>query len=94
MDDFPFLVVAPHLPVNVSWDPEWVMATIAVAQARWPVDPNRIYLTGLSLGGYGTWDTAALYLDTFAAIASISGRGKPGLTLYPDRDHDAWTETY
>ncbi len=135
MDDFPFLVVAPHLPVDVSWDPEWVTAVVGDAMSRWPVDRDRVYLTGLSLGGHGTWDTAARYPDMFAAIAPVSGRGdqeracslaglpiwsfhgvlddivaasdnqamvdavrrcggEPGLTLYPDTGHDAWTGTY
>ena len=131
----PFLVIAPHLTVDVYWDPLWVRAVIDDARDRWPVDPERIYLTGLSLGGHGTWDTAAAYPDLFAAIAPISGQGNPEgacrlrdtpiwsfhgdrddvvpaagnqamvdavracggmpeLTLYPDRGHDAWSETY
>ncbi|MEX0668926.1 MAG: PHB depolymerase family esterase [Pirellulales bacterium] len=40
-----------------------------------PVDPNRIYLTGLSMGGYGTWDLAARMPDRFAALLPICGGG-------------------
>lgn len=41
------------------------------------VDPNRIYITGLSMGGYGTWDAIARYPDYFAAAAPICGGGDP-----------------
>ena len=39
------------------------------------VDPNRIYITGLSMGGYGTWDLAARMPDRFAAILPVCGGG-------------------
>lgn len=41
------------------------------------VDRNRIYITGLSMGGYGTWDAIARYPDYFAAAAPICGGGDP-----------------
>lgn len=41
------------------------------------VDPNRIYITGLSMGGYGTWDAIARYPGFFAAAAPICGGGDP-----------------
>lgn len=41
------------------------------------VDPNRIYITGLSMGGYGTWDAVARYPEMFAAAAPICGGGDP-----------------
>ena len=41
-----------------------------------PVDKKRVYLTGLSQGGFGTWSTAAEYPDKFAAIAPVCGGGK------------------
>ncbi len=41
------------------------------------IDPKRIYLTGLSMGGYGTWATAIEYPERFAAIAPICGGGDP-----------------
>jgi predicted peptidase len=40
-----------------------------------PVDRSRIYLTGLSMGGYGSWDLAVRHPDWFAAIAPICGGG-------------------
>lgn len=41
------------------------------------VDPARVYITGLSMGGYGTWDAIARYPDFFAAAAPICGGGDP-----------------
>ena len=41
------------------------------------VDPNRMYITGLSMGGYGTWDAIARYPDFFAAAAPVCGGGDP-----------------
>ncbi|HEX3000480.1 MAG TPA: prolyl oligopeptidase family serine peptidase [Armatimonadota bacterium] len=46
--------------------------------ARYRVDPDRIYLTGLSMGGYGAWDMAIEFPDLFAAIAPLCGGGDPG----------------
>lgn len=45
--------------------------------AEKPVDASRIYITGLSMGGYGTWDAIARYPDLFAAAAPICGGGDP-----------------
>ncbi len=44
---------------------------------HYPVDEKRIYLTGLSMGGFGTWAWAAEKPETFAAIAPICGGGNP-----------------
>ena len=43
--------------------------------SEYKTDPKRIYLTGLSMGGMGTWDMALTYPDKWAAIAPICGRG-------------------
>ena len=44
-----------------------------------PVDPDRVYLTGESMGGYGTWEIAVRYPDRFAAIAPVCGVGEAWL---------------
>ncbi len=44
---------------------------------KYAVDSERIYLTGLSMGGYGTWSLACTYPDRFAAIAPVCGGGMP-----------------
>lgn len=76
--DFPFIVVSPQCPKD-DWWPEKVEVLIHLLDdivARYYVDTERSYLTGLSMGGYGTWALAAAYPDRFAAIAPICGGGK------------------
>lgn len=47
---------------------------------EYPVDPNRIYITGLSMGGFGTWDLITRYPDKFASAIPMSGAGDPSKT--------------
>jgi predicted esterase len=54
-----------------------VLDVIAEVQRSYRVDGNRIYLTGHSMGGFGTWYVAINHPDIFAAIAPISGGGNP-----------------
>ena len=66
-----FIVAAPQCPEGSWWNPTDVLALIDHLLATQPVDPNRIYLTGLSMGGYGTWGWAGARPERFAAIALI-----------------------
>lgn len=54
-----------------------VLDVIAEVGRAYKIDPNRIYMTGHSMGGYGTWSVAMDHPDLFAAIAPISGGGNP-----------------
>jgi predicted peptidase len=135
--EFPFIVVSPQCPTD-SWWPEQVDALAALlddVQSKHAVDATRVYLTGLSMGGFGTWTLACRYPERFAAIAPICGGGdrylvsrlknvpvwvfhgakdptvplqastdmvealkraggEVQLTVYPEAQHDSWTETY
>ncbi len=78
-DPFPFIVISPQAYENTPW---WVGDTLQILNAlldevinTYQVDADRVYLTGLSMGGYGTWFMATNYPDRFAATASISGSG-------------------
>jgi len=62
-------------PAAPSTDLAAAIAAIDEVVAREPVDPARIYLTGLSMGGYGTWDLAARFPERFAAAMPICGGG-------------------
>jgi predicted peptidase len=75
--DFPFVVISPQCPAGKWWDPTTVVAVLDEVIEKYQVDPDRVYLTGLSMGGFGTWETALAYPDRFAAIAPICGRGNP-----------------
>jgi len=73
--DFPFIVVSPQCP-GASWWTDEIEVLINLLDdivARYEVDTTRIYLTGLSMGGYGTWALAWMYPQRFAAIAPICG---------------------
>lgn len=76
--DFPFIVVSPQCPGGSWWTDEIEVLTNLLDEvvARHQVDKTRIYLTGLSMGGYGTWSLAAAHPECFAAIAPICGGGK------------------
>jgi len=75
--DFPFIVVSPQCPKEQWWDDnlDVLIHLLDDIVARYAVDEERIYLTGLSMGGYGTWDLASRYPDRFAAIAPVCGGG-------------------
>jgi predicted peptidase len=75
--DFPFIVIAPQCPWNTWWpelaDP--LEELLRYCEATLAVDSQRLYLTGLSMGGYGSWYFGALWPKRFAAVAPICGGG-------------------
>lgn len=75
--DFPFIVVAPQCPAGIFWSVKALNDLLDKIIAEDRVDADRVYLTGLSMGGYGTWDWAIQSPDRFAAIAPICGGGNP-----------------
>jgi predicted peptidase len=73
--DFPFIVVSPQCPPGERWSNEVLVNLLDEIISQHAVDTNRIYLTGLSMGGFGTWSLAAEYPHKWAAIAPICGGG-------------------
>lgn len=133
--EFPFIVVSPQCPLNKRWDPDELTALLDYLIENYKVDKDKIYVTGLSMGGNGTWRLAAKIPDRLAAVIPICGwgdlfevcmmgklpvwafhgakdpvvplkasedlvqrlnscGGNAKLTVYPDAEHDSWTETY
>jgi predicted peptidase len=142
--DFPFILISPQCPDAGSWSDEALLGVLDEVIKKHRVDRSRVYLTGLSMGGYGTFSLGLKYPERFAAIAPICGGGDllpillpaPGkeallkrlpvwvfhgakdtlvplsesermvsalkragnetvkLTVYPEAEHDSWTETY
>ncbi len=78
-EDFPFIAVSPQCPAESWWtfELEALEALLNDIINKYKVDKDRIYLTGLSMGGFGTWSLAIRNPDTFAAIAPICGGGDP-----------------
>ena len=75
--DFPFILVSPLLPADEDWDLARLDAIVDHVMATLPVDPSRIYLTGLSRGAHATWRWGAAEPERFAALAPVAGRGDP-----------------
>ena len=78
-DNFDFVVLSPQAAGGSAW---WTGNTVDVMDAlvaevaeTYLVDEDRIYLTGLSMGGYGSWFFSMAHHDRFAAMASLSGSG-------------------
>ncbi len=74
--DFPFIVVSPQSSGR-GWNPDTLNALLDDVVKNYRVDTDRVYLTGLSMGGFGTWALAAAHPERFAAIAPICGGGNP-----------------
>ncbi len=77
---WPFIVVFPQKPtMKAQWaeHEDLVMATLRATQSEYSVDVSRVYLTGLSQGGAGTWAIGAKHPEVFAAIAPVCGYGEP-----------------
>ncbi len=89
-DGLPFVVLAPQCPAGKSWDPTTVIALTNKIAAEENIDPTRIHLTGLSMGGFGTWDIIAEAPDLFASAVPICGGGDP-VTAPKIKDIPIWT---
>lgn len=139
-----FVVVSPQCAKNKWWDTETLLALLDEVTTKHRIDVRRVYLTGLSMGGYGAWALGMGYPERFAAMVPICGGGEfasaymssllkradlrrlpvwafhgakdpsvplvesermvamlkhmevrnPKLTVYPDAEHESWTETY
>lgn len=76
-DDFPFVVVSPQAGSDSIWSNLAMDALIDDVVRRYRLDPDRVYLTGLSMGGYGIWQLAMEFPRRFAAIAPVSAGGVP-----------------
>jgi predicted peptidase len=140
-NNFPFIVVSPQCPEGKIWSNDLLLALLDEIENQYAVDLHRVYLTGLSMGGFGTWSLGLSHPEKFAAIAPICGGGefitplladktqlatlpvwafhgakdpvvpleesermvnllkKSGVrevkfTVYPEAQHDCWTQTY
>lgn len=76
-DRFPAIVIMPQCPEGAFWDVILERMETAMAQIHeeYRIDDHRVYLTGLSMGGYGTWLWGGMKTGTFAALMPICGGG-------------------
>ncbi len=91
MVEHPAIVIAPQCPTGQSWSNfsraemklqptaskpmQLLIALIKQTVTKMPIDTNRIYITGLSMGGYGTFDAIERYPNMFAAAVPVCGGG-------------------
>ena len=66
-------ILAPQCPENKWWDTNAIYELIQSITSKYNVDKSRIYLTGLSMGGWGTWKLATEHPELFAAVAPVCG---------------------
>jgi predicted peptidase len=78
---FPFIVVSPQCPNDHWWEPVELAALLDEIVEKHKIDQDRIYVTGLSMGGFGTWSLAVHQPKRFAALVPICGGGEPIVTL-------------
>lgn len=69
--EFPAIVISPQTPTN--WLSGITTPFVNYLLANYDVDPDRVYITGLSLGGQGTWEYARTHPSSVAAIVPICG---------------------
>jgi predicted peptidase len=78
---FDCIVVLPQCQIGLRWETplmqQLAMGCLAATEATYNIDPRRIALSGLSLGGFGTWSLGAKHPDRFCALGPICGGGNP-----------------
>ncbi len=101
-DAIPMVYIAPQT-TNAYWPPRRVAAVVRDVLKRFPIDPRRIYLTGISDGGTGVWDTLKTWPACFAAGVPMSGMTEvsglasivdvPQWVFHGGKDNDTDVET-
>lgn len=80
-ESLPYVVVSPQCPVKESWaqpgQQALLLKLIEHVEAQYKIDTDRVYLTGLSMGGFGSWRLAADHPEMFAAVVPVCGGGIP-----------------
>ena len=80
-EDFPFIAISPQCPIEYVWADKKMLRALESLVLKiiknYRIDKTRVYVTGLSMGGYGTWALATRRPDLFAAAVPICGGGDP-----------------
>lgn len=84
--DFPFITLSPQCPPDSTWimQRDALLMLLDQVMAKHAIDKKRVYLTGLSMGGYGAWYLSSEHPERFAAVVPICG-GYDDMLGYPDR---------
>jgi len=71
-----FIIVSPQCPEGKIWSNDLLIALLDNVESKYAIDKKRVYLTGLSMGGFGTWSLGITYPERFAAMAPVCGGGE------------------
>jgi predicted peptidase len=84
--DLPFVVLSPQCPKRSSWhlQTDLLLPLLGTIMEGTRIDPSRVYLTGISMGGAGAWIMGSRSPELFAAVAPICGYG-PDYLGFPER---------
>lgn len=74
---FPAIVIAPQVPAGKSWEPAKIKKVLEYVQSQYKTDTNRVYVAGMSLGGYGTLHFVGAYPELVTAAVALCGGGNP-----------------
>lgn len=89
--EFPFIIASPQCPDGKYWSTDnWFEPLYAELLTSYRIDTKRVYLTGISMGGYGTWQTAVAYPDKFAAIMPMCGGCDDSTQICRIKDLPVW----
>ena len=88
-DGLPFALIAPQCPEGSWWDVDLVIGLVKEVIRERNIDPKRVHLTGLSMGGFGTWAILAKEPGLFASAVPICGGGDPA-TVAAFKDVPVW----
>ena len=84
-----FVVVSPQCPHYEVWHDETLLELLDDAIDQFNIDPARVYLTGLSMGGFGVWSIGLQHLQRFAALVPICGGGRINDIMMAAKKHPA-----
>jgi predicted peptidase len=73
----PAIVIAPQVAAGKSWEPDKILSVLRFVQKQFDTDTNRVYVTGMSLGGYGALNFAGEYPGIVTAAVALCGGGNP-----------------
>ena len=92
--DYDFIIASPQCPEGKYWTTEnWFDSLYQDLQTKFRIDTTRIYVTGISIGGFGTWQVAMDYPHRFAAIAPLCGgvNDSDTASIFKLKDLPVWT---
>jgi len=91
-NNYAFIIASPQCPDTTYWARvNWFDSLYSDLTSKYRIDPNRIYLTGISMGGYGSWQAALDFPDRFAAIVPLCGGCSDSTDLCSIKDLPVWT---